>query len=158
MTSQPERVFLDTDIFVIDLRYPADRNFRDNRRLLDGILIGELAGVTSVYNILEVCGILSFNLAAEELVDLYAGLADRYAVKVLFPPGGDESVSFSLPGIFRQIRKKMSFGDALVADVVERQETDRIRVFLSWNAKHFGSKLPIEALTPKDFLQRQDAQ
>jgi len=28
-------IFLDTNVFVIDLRYPEDRSFRDNRRFLD---------------------------------------------------------------------------------------------------------------------------
>ncbi|HXK60309.1 MAG TPA: hypothetical protein PLP42_10490 [Acidobacteriota bacterium] len=156
MTKPPETVFLDTDVFVIDLRYTTDTHFQDNRRLLEEIRSGKVTGLTSIYNVLEVCGILSFNLGAEELLDLYAGLADRYSVRVVFPGSWDESISFSLPDIFKQIRKKMSFGDALVADIVERQDTGRIRAFLSWSAKHFAGKLPVEALTPKEFLRRQD--
>lgn len=149
---QVEAVFLDSDIFVIDLRYPADRHFRDNRRLLHAVRNGRLAGLTSIYNLLEVCGILSFNLPAEELVSLYAGLAGRYSVRVLFPPRGGESLCFSLDAVFKQIRKKMSSGDALMADIIEGEERSRIRAFLSWNAKHFAGKLPVEALTPRQFL------
>lgn len=149
-----ETVFLDTDIFVLDLRYPADRHFRYNRRLLDALQGGGVAGVTSIYNILELCGILSFNLAPEELAGLYAGLSDRYSVRVLFPPGGDESICFSVTSVFSQIAKKMSLGDALIADLIESDEESRFALFLSWNAKHFAGKLAVEAMTPQQFLAR----
>lgn len=155
MTAHPRAVFLDSDIFVLDLRYPRDQRFHTNRRLLNALRAGQLSALTSIYNILEVCGILSFNLAAEELVDLYTGLADRYSVRVIFPPGSEGFICFSLDQIFSQIQKKMSFGDALVGDIVESEERSSIGAFLSWNAKHFAGKLAVEALTPKRFLAIQ---
>ena len=154
MKAPTETVFLDTDIFVLALRYPADRHFQSNRRLLNALQSGDLAGVTSIYNLLEVCGVLSFNLAPEELADLYAGLADRYSVRVVFPAGRDGSVCFSVTSVFRQIAKKMSFGDALIANLIEIDEEIRLGVFLSWNAKHFAGRLGVEAMTPQQFMSR----
>ena len=148
-----ETVFLDTDIFVMDLRYPADRNFRSNRGLLNVIQNQTVSGVTSIYNVLEVCGILSFNLSGSELIQLYAGLAERYAVHVLFPSNENESICFLLEKVFDHIRRRMSFGDALIADIVESEAETRIDLFLSWNAKHFAGKISLEAITPAQFLK-----
>ena len=55
-------IFVDSNLFVIDLRYPADVNYGVNRRALDR-LARDGSGVTSVVNVLEICGILSFNLS-----------------------------------------------------------------------------------------------
>ena len=59
-------IFVDSNLFVIDLRYPDDANYRVNRRALDRLARDE-SGITSVVNVLEICGILSFNLSTAAL-------------------------------------------------------------------------------------------
>ena len=55
-----KRVFIDTDIFVRDLRYPNDPLLEINQRFLEKVMSGKIAATTSIFNVLEVCGILSF--------------------------------------------------------------------------------------------------
>lgn len=77
-------IFVDSNLFVIDLRYRDDPNYRVNRRALDRLAEGG-QGMTSVLNLLEVCGILSFNLFASALHGPYLHVARRY-VSPWFPP------------------------------------------------------------------------
>ena len=73
---------IDTNVFVIDLRYPRDRNFGVNRRFLDAIK-RERCGVTTTINLLELCGILSFNLNQRQLSTLWEQFPKRFGVDVL---------------------------------------------------------------------------
>lgn len=61
MGPKEDLVLVDTNIFVIDLRYKRDKNYETNRAFLD--YMGEKRnGFTTIVNLLELCGILSFNL------------------------------------------------------------------------------------------------
>ena len=57
----PGPFLIDTNVFVIDRRYRRDRNYAVNRRFLDGVK-RDRNGFTTTINLLELCGILSFNL------------------------------------------------------------------------------------------------
>lgn len=48
---------LDSDIFVLDLRYPNDARQEANRSFLQR---SGQRRATTIYNVLEVCGIMSF--------------------------------------------------------------------------------------------------
>ena len=50
---------IDTNVFVIDLRYPRDRNFGVNRHFLTAVK-RERSGITATINLIELCGIRSF--------------------------------------------------------------------------------------------------
>ncbi|MDL1956278.1 MAG: hypothetical protein LWW95_04390 [Candidatus Desulfofervidus auxilii] len=51
-------IFIDSDVFLIDLRYRRDPKFNDNQIFLQNIKnLGN--GVTTIFNLLEICGILS---------------------------------------------------------------------------------------------------
>ena len=145
------RVLIDTDVFVIDLRYPRDARYATNQAFLRSILTGKVLGRTTLYNVLEVCGILSFNLSAKRLDELFAGFAERFNVQVLFPPGQDAVVCFDLARLLQTMKHKLAFGDALIADLVHTHRR-RIDVFVTWNARHFSGKLPVPALTPQEAL------
>lgn len=146
------RVFIDSDIFVRDLRYQEDQRFQKNAAFLQEVKKGKLKGTTSIYNVLEICGILSFNLTQEHLFELYAGFRDRYRVRILFPKGDGERISFTVSELLPIIGRKLSFGDALIASVVD-QNRKILDAFVSWNAHHFKDKLDIEAISPSEFLQ-----
>ncbi|MEW6189661.1 MAG: hypothetical protein AB1466_06135 [Actinomycetota bacterium] len=145
------RILIDSDVFVRDLRYPRDDRFHENNKFLDQVRGGKLKGYTSIYNVLEVCGILSFNLTPERLLELFAGFRDRYNIRILFPRGDGERVCFLVSELLPIIGRKLCFGDALIISVVE-QNSKVLDKFVSWNAAHFKNKLSIEALTPLDFL------
>jgi len=147
-------IFIDTDVFVIDLRYRRDEKYGDNKLFLD-----QAAGsgaTTSYYNILEVCGILSFNLNKEQLFDLYYHFPRRYNLKGIRPLKPNELLpSFSISSLMNVMSLKASFGDTLVI-CAAKDLGERLDYFVSWNAEHFIDKLDVDVLTPVEYLRRQD--
>ena len=105
-------IFVDLNLFVIDLRYPDDPNYRVNRRALDRLARDE-SGITSVVNVLELCGMLSFNLSTAALHALYVHFARRYRVTVV--PGGDYETRLPNPTVrelLARMEKRMALRDA----------------------------------------------
>lgn len=147
-----KRFFVDTDIFVRQLRYPKDRLSEVNSRFLERIKRGRTKAATSIFNVLEVCGILSFNLSPDSLLGLYMGFGEHFSVKILFPADENGNLQYDLAAVFNKIQEKQSLGDAQVGYVVERF-ADRLSGFISWNARHFEGKLPVPVFTPEEFLK-----
>jgi predicted nucleic acid-binding protein len=145
--------FVDSNVFVIALRYPADRNARANTAFLSR-LAARGDGVTSVVNLIEVCGILSFNLNERQLRGLYRHFARRFGVRVVPEDPEGRAVMPATPSeLLMLMASRMSFGDALVASAVARW-APAARAFVSWDAKHFAGKLPARVVTPSQFLER----
>ena len=71
MGQKQDLVLVDTNIFLIDLRYKRDINYETNRAFLDCIS-EKGSGFTTIVNLLELCGILSFNLNEKRLFLLLA--------------------------------------------------------------------------------------
>jgi len=145
-------IFVDSNLFVIDLRYPDDPEHRVNRRALDR-LAEEGSGLTSILNVLETCGILSFNLSVAALHSLYAHFAQRYRLTLV--PGGGYDTQLPAPAVrdvLARMEKGMALKDAEIALAVEQQAAN-LTAFVSWNAKHFAGKLSVPALTPRDWLR-----
>lgn len=145
-------IFVDSNLFVIALRYPRDRNAKDNAACLRRIAKrGD--GVTSVINVLEVCGILSFNLNDRQLRALYTYFGRRFGVRII---PEDREARPLLPAIAAEVltlvASRMSFGDALVADALRRWAPAADR-FVSWDAQHFQGKIAAPAVTPREFLR-----
>jgi len=145
-------IFIDTNIFIIDLRYHRDRHFKINRIFLD-FVTKQGKGITSIINLLEVCGILSFNSNHQQILELFYYFPKRYNVDII---PSDEMDSFlpatSVKAVMEMIYEKASFGDALVATIVNGTLGEGA-VFVSWDAFHFKHLLSVRALTPAEFLQ-----
>ena len=141
------RVLIDTDVFVIDLRYHRDHRYSDNRGFLERVKQGELVGRVSVYSLMEICGILSFNLSPQSLEELFVGFATRYNVAILFPPDEEEKVCFDPAEIIETMKLRFSFGDGLIAELAQRYKS-RFDFFVTWNAVHFVDKLSFRVVTP----------
>jgi hypothetical protein len=145
-------IFVDSNLFVIDLRYPDDVNYRLNRRALDRVA-EEGSGMTSVLNVLETCGILSFNLTVTALHSLYAHFAHRYRLTLV--PGGGYDTRLPAPAVrdvLARMEQGMALKDAEIALAAEQHATN-LSAFVSWNAKHFAGKLSMPALTPREWLR-----
>ena len=143
-------IAVDSDIFVRDLRYLRDRDYGVNRQFLEALRTAK-NGVTTLYNLLEICGTLSFNLHSRQLKELYFYYPQRYAIGVVPEP----TLLGTLPELdsaqtFERILSPMSLGDALIASAIGKYLPEA-ELFVSWNARHF--KLPgIRSLTPRQFL------
>lgn len=147
-------IFVDSNLFVIDLRYQNDPGYGVNQRALRR-LRREKTGLTGVLNLLEVCGILSFNLSPFALRGLYLHFERRYGVTVV--PGGGEAAhlpGFTAGEVLGRMEQRMALKDAEIALTVD-QHAATVTSFLSWNAKHFADKLRVPALTPRQWLNKR---
>ena len=151
MGTKQELVLVDTNIFVIDLRYRRDRHFKRNQSFLYSVAqIGN--GFTTIVNLLEICGILSFNLNRDQLLDLWTYFHDRYKITVLPEP----DLQSVFPGIeinrlFDISCKKSSFGDALIMAVAKKY-LPFVSTMVSWDNEHFKGKFSGKVLTPGEYL------
>jgi hypothetical protein len=153
VVATPGLTVIDTPVFVIDLRYKRDRHFPANRAFLDHIA-KEGRAATTIFNLLEVCGILSFNLKDEQLKEMFHYFPQHYNIDVLPHSTLESPLPFLKTGdLFDIIARKTSFGDALIIAAVER-DIPGAGCFVSWNARHFRGRLKVPALTPREFLDR----
>ena len=76
-------ILLDADILVLDIRYPRDARFAMNERLLTTLQEHEISRGITLYALLEVIGILSFNLPTDQVQKLFALLPKRYGLQVV---------------------------------------------------------------------------
>lgn len=146
-------VVIDSNVFVIDLRYPRDRYFRRNRAFLDHIArVG--SGVTTLINLLEVCGILSFSLTPDQFWELYHYLPQRYRIHVVPTAALDMPIPpVKIGSVLDLMAMRLSFGDALVLATLEAY-VPQASCFVSWDAAHFNGKARIPVLTPDQFLRQ----
>jgi len=145
------KVFIDTDVYVIERRYKRDTKYRETVRFIEKAVNNEIIAYTSIYNLLEFCGILSFNLSAESTVMLYLGFAKRYNTTILFPEEDAKLVCFDPKSILDHIKGKMSFGDALVTSIVDKNKKI-LDAFVTWNVEHFKDKVTAAVLNPNEVL------
>lgn len=146
-----KRVFVDSDIFVRELRYPNDAQSQPNRQFLDKVRTGQFKGVTSVFNLLEVCGILSFNLSQDQLMRLFESFAQRFNLQILYPASAAVEFQYDIPLIIQGIMNKQALGDAQVSYVIRRFASD-LKCLVTWNKPHFEDRVPIPVFTPTEML------
>lgn len=151
MGTKQDIVLVDTNIFVIDLRYRRDRHFKRNQSFLNFVAqIGN--GFTTIVNLMELCGILSFNLNRDQLLDLWTYFFDRYKITVLPEP----DLQRDFPGIeirrlFDILSKKSSSGDALMMAVAEKY-LSFVSTMVTWDNEHFKEKFNGKVLTPDEYI------
>lgn len=120
MGPKQDLVLVDTNIFVIDLIYKRDTNYEINLTFLDHI--GEKRnGFTTIVNLLELCGILSFNLSEKQLIELWFYFQDRYEAVVLPVPSFETKFPvIEIREIFDLMKNRTSPGDALMISVAKK--------------------------------------
>jgi predicted nucleic acid-binding protein len=144
-------VLIDTNIFVIDLRYKRDPLFKPNRAFLNHIA-EKRTGFTTIVNLLELCGILSFNLNEKQLGELWSYFQRKYQVTVLPSPSLDGKFpEVEIRALFDLFKSRTSLGDALMITVAKKH-TPFCRTMISWDNIHFETIFPGTVLTPEGFL------
>ncbi|MBI5602325.1 MAG: PIN domain-containing protein [Deltaproteobacteria bacterium] len=152
MGSKSDLVLIDTNIFVIDLRYKRDVKFNSNRVFLDYIA-KKRNGFTTVVNLLELCGILSFNLNEKQLTELWSYFQQKYQVAVLpFPSLDVKFPEVEIREIFDMLKTRTSLGDALMISVAKKH-TPFCRTMISWDNLHFETIFQGPVLTPEEFIR-----
>ena len=151
MGSKQKPILIDTNIFVIDLRYKRDTSFKLNQSFLSSVAQSG-RGFTTIVNLLELCGILSINLNHDQLLDLWTYFQDRYKITVLPEPDLQRDFpDIKLNRLFASICKKTSFGDALMISVAEKC-ISFASTLITWDNEHFKDKFGGIVLTPAEFL------
>ena len=153
MGSKQDLILIDTNIFAIDLRYKRDTNFKLNQSFLSSVA-QRGSGFTTIVNLLELCGILSFNLNQDQLLDLWTYFQDRYKITVLPEPDLQSDFPYiKLDRLFAILCKKTSFGDALMISVAEKY-LSFVSTLVTWDNEHFKDKFNGNVLTPDECLSR----
>jgi len=148
-------ILIDTDIFVIARRYPRDTNFQVNANFLEYLQQEEIDRATTIFNLFELCGILSFNLTKEQLRDLFVGFSAIYSLRILYPPFENKPAAAAFDSLLadtmRIIQEKVAFLDALILSTAE--SVPGLDAMITWNAKHFQGKTKLTVQTPISFLR-----
>jgi hypothetical protein len=148
-------ILLDSDVLLIDHRYKQDPKFALNRQALQRLQTeGIPRGVTQQV-LLEVIGILSFNISPADVAHLPGILSVQYGLTV-YPDIQQYPVYADCPviALIAQLSQQMGLGDAVQAVQIARHAS-YAECLLTWNARHFRGKLVIPVLTPEEWLQQQ---
>ena len=150
-------VVIDSDVLLLAFAFANDSKQEKNQAFLEAVQAAQPA--TTIYNVMEVLGQLSFNLSAEQLDDWQNWLVNAYNLYVIWNTNPKEKVDaeswreviYERP--FEKMRsQRMPFMDALILSLVEH--TPNVEYFITWNAKHFKGKTSLKVLTPEEFLAK----
>ena len=136
---------------MIDLRYPRDRNFGVNRHFLTAVK-RERSGITTTINLLELCGILSFNLNQRQLSTLWQQFSQRFGVDVLPTADFDAPVpKMGVAELFALLERRMSLGDAQFL-LTDRKHAAFATTLVTWDRDHFLDRFAGRVATPEEIL------
>ncbi|MBU4226518.1 MAG: hypothetical protein KKC71_11965 [Chloroflexi bacterium] len=150
-------VVIDSDVLLLAFAFQNDSRQEINQKFLEFVQTAQSA--TTIYNVMEVLGQLSFNLSAERLDQWQSWLVDAYQLTVIWMADAEKEMEkesfrdelFDRP--YQKMRdQRMSFMDALVLSLAERAPD--VECFVTWNAKHFKGKTTLTVLTPEEYLAR----
>jgi hypothetical protein len=150
-------VIVDSDVWLIELRYPRDERQAVNARFLN--TVRDAVPAITIYTLMEVLGQLSFNLPADRLAQWESWLQRRHNLTIVWPnPAGLDARSFFASEIYqrpfaRMQANRMSFMDALALQLAEA--TPAIRALVTWNARRFRDKTHLPVLTPAEYLEQR---
>jgi len=149
-------VIIDTDVFLVEFAFHRDPRHPINGQFLAAVR--DCNPAITVYNLMEILGQLSFNLAPNRLAQWRMWLQAGYNLTVLWPePGELDAFTFFRQEIHesplrRMQENRMAFLDALVLNLAERASD--VSAFVTWNAKHFRGKSRLTVLTPPEYLDQ----
>ncbi|GAB4496559.1 MAG: hypothetical protein OHK0052_06710 [Anaerolineales bacterium] len=150
-------VILDTDVLLLAYAFKRDVRQPVNQQFL--ARVQSKSPAITVYNLMEILGQISFNLAPNQLQNWNLWLIGAYNLTVLWPVNPQEPISgmafadeiFEQP-YQRMLRYGSAFMDTLILNLAER--TPNAECFVTWNAKHFRGKSSLQVLTPEEFLTK----
>jgi hypothetical protein len=145
-------ILLDSNLFIVDRFFPRDALYPQNRVFIEQL--AELETAISVFTLIEVCGVASFNLSSRELEHWLYQFPAVYPVLVLDPfdlaeQSAADWVKAFLAEVSVNISHKMTFGDALILREAEAYQAEAI---ITWNIKDFLQRTRLPVLTPTAYL------
>lgn len=149
-------IFIDTDVLWLAFAFHQDARQAANNAFLEQVQTERPA--TTIYNVLELLGKLSFNLSSDRLDEWRTWLVDAYHLRVIWPM--NPSLTTAAPTFQNEIFERpyqrmrtvqMPFMDSLILNLAER--TPNAAQFVTWNARHFQGKSALQVLTPEEYVQ-----
>ncbi len=138
---------LDTDVLAIYFIYQWDPRFNIAKKIIES----RIAKCTTIYNVLELCGLMAIAQGHLKSLELFKLLHKRRDFKVLywkrFPKSQEEFVSI----VMKYISRDLSVGDAMVSWLIEE---NNVKTFITYNVKHFKGKILAEVLTPEEYVEK----
>ena len=148
-------VVIDTDVLLLEFAFQEDERQTVNSEFLERVRTAEPA--VTVYNLMELLGQLSFNLAPAKLDNWREWLIEVYNLNVLAPVSLDDPTAMIyfkseiMDQPFAKMRlHRMAFMDALALNLAE--QTPGVTSFVTWNARHFKNKSTLRVQTPSEYL------
>ena len=152
-------ILLDTNVSVIDRFFPRDVRYEQNRRLV--VTFPRLSVGFSIFSLLELCGIPSFNISTRDLRRWTHSFEETCPQEILRPQAAKEEsaeywLSTFLTSLLERIEKRVTLGHAFVLQTAEEFQVETL---VTWNPKHFADRTNLPVLTPVGFLaQRENGQ
>ena len=146
-------ILSDSDVFLIDRIYIRDDRYEANRRFIEKL--PELDAATSIYNLLEICGIAADVLSRSDLEQLFYYFDELYEIQIIYPRDSRRTVEEYFRGfaeqMFRLVSKRMKYPDAQILFIAEEYGVSHL---VTWNTKDFKGRTHIPILTPEEFLEK----
>ncbi|MCX7792355.1 MAG: hypothetical protein N2378_17100 [Chloroflexaceae bacterium] len=144
-------IAIDSDVLAVHHIFVNDARFPENSRFMERSASSE-RGVT-IYNLLELCGILSSAGKAAEARMLFQRYLTAADMQVLYPPVHLGSLADYWAShnedLMQRIVRGMRLGDAVVLWVAESVNCEAI---VTWNKRHFDGKTSLQLYTPSEWL------
>ena len=150
-------VVIDSDVLLLAFAYPNDDRQKVNQKFLEIVQTAQPA--TTIYNVMETLGQLSFNLSPEQLDGWQDWLVNAYNLTIIWDIDSKQKID---PETWREIiyerpfqkmqTVRMAFMDALILSAAEHAPD--VEYFVTWNAKHFKGKTSLTVLTSEEYLAR----
>jgi predicted nucleic acid-binding protein len=145
-------IFSDSDVFLIDHVYTRDDRHEINRHFIEKL--PTLNVTTSIYNLLEICGIAANVLSRSDLERLFYYFDELYEVEIIYPKDSrrtlEEYFRDYAEQMFRLVSKKMKYPDAQILFIAEEYDVSHL---VTWNTKDFKGRTNIRIVTPVEFLE-----
>jgi hypothetical protein len=150
-------ILLDSDVLLIDQRYRNDPRYAVNRQAIEFARTNSISLAVTAQALLEVIGIMSFNVSPAAVPAMPTGLISLYGLTVRpdFHTHPDYA-GCTVQELMTQMTTQMALGDAVQAVQVARYAND-CDCLLTWNARHFQGKLVVPVLSPEEWLRQHGA-
>lgn len=148
-------ILLATNMIVIDRFFRRDDRYSHNSQLIS--IFPQIEVGFSIFSLLELCGISSFNLSTLELRRWMYSLEEIYPVEILHPRTAQEPsariwLSSFFTSLFETIERRATLGDVFVLQTAEEYSAE---LLLTWNPRDFWSRIPLPVMTPVEFLDQR---
>lgn len=104
-------------------------------------------------NLLEIIGILSFNLNPKQITEFYTYFPQKYNINIIPTLSIDSHLpELAIGKLLEIMTNKTSFGDALVIAAAEAYIPNASH-FVTWDKEHFIGKLGMDVMNPAEFIR-----